>query len=204
MGVTLAAAGSAKWWFEGILATEDYAKEQATMLENLGKNSVYYLPYLSGERTPHNNPLARGTFVGMSMTTSRQDMTQAVMEGVAFSLRDILTRVKELGHSVSTARIIGGGSKSPVWCQMVADILGLSVEKINATEGPAFGAAILAMVGAGAYATVEEACAGLIAVTEVYTPNKEAVAAYNKHYPIYTGLYTALTETFEKIDAVAH
>jgi len=202
MGVTLAAAGSAKWWYEGILNTEDYAKEQATMADNLGKNSVYYLPYLSGERTPHNDPLARGTFVGMNMTTTRSDMTQAVMEGVAFSLRDILTRVKELGHRVTTARIIGGGSKSPVWCQMIADILGLKVEKINATEGPAFGAAILAMVGAGAYPTVEEACDKMINTTEEFIPNKAAACAYDKHYPIYTGLYKALAESFKAMEKV--
>jgi len=203
MGVTLAAAGSGKWWFEDILGTRDYDKEQSEMAANLGKNSVYYLPYLSGERTPHNNPLARGTFIGMNMTTTRSDMTQAVMEGVAFSLRDILTRVKELGHTVTTARIIGGGANSPVWCQIVADVLGLKVEKINATEGPAFGAAILAMVGAGAYATVEEACASLIQATDVFTPDAAAAARYDKHYPVYTGLYTALKDSFKAMDAAA-
>jgi len=202
MGVTLAAAGSAKWWYEDILTTQDYANEQAHMAANLGKNSVYYLPYLSGERTPHNNPLARGAFVGMDMTTTRSDMTQAVMEGVAFSLRDILTRVKELGHTVTTARIIGGGSKSPVWCQMVADVLGLKVEKINASEGPAFGAAILAMVGAGAYTTVEEACGKLIQATDVFTPNQDAATKYDMHYPIYTGLYAALVESYQAIESI--
>jgi len=131
MGVTLAAAGSAKWWFEDILSTADYDKEQASMAANIGKNRVFYLPYLSGERTPHNDPAARGTFVGMSMTTTRSDMTQAVMEGVAYSLRDILVRVKALGHTVTAARIIGGGAKSPVWCQIIADVLRVKVEKIN-------------------------------------------------------------------------
>ena len=197
MGVTLAAAGSAKWWFEDVLSTQDYEAEQAGMSANLGKNSVYYLPYLSGERTPHNNPSARGVFAGMSMTTTRQDMTQAVMEGVAFSLRDILTRINELGHTVSNARIIGGGAKSPVWCQIIADVLRLNVEKINATEGPAFGAAILAMVGAGAFANVEDACAKLIQATEVFTPNKTTSDEYDKHYPIYAGLYKALADSFK-------
>jgi len=201
MGVTLAAAGSAKWWYEEILSTQDYAKEQETMAANLGKNTVYYLPYLSGERTPHNNPLARGTFVGMSMTTTRCDMTQAVMEGVAFSLKDILTRVKELGHTVTTARIIGGGAKSPVWCQMIADVLDLKVEKINAAEGPAFGAAILAMVGAGAYPTVEEACNKLIQATEVFTPNPLTANQYNMHHSTYASLYVSLKKSFSEINA---
>jgi len=198
MGVTLAAAGSAKWWYEEVLATLDYGVEQATMRENLGKNNVLFLPYLSGERTPHNNPDARGAFVGMSMTTTREEMTQAVMEGVAFSLRDILTRVKELGHTVSKARIIGGGAKSPVWCQIVADVLNMNVEKINASEGPAFGAAILALVGAGAYPSVEEACEALIHITEEFCPTA-ATTNYDKMYPIYTELYLALTKTYKNL-----
>jgi len=202
MGVTLAAAGSAKWWYEEVLATQDYEKEQAAILQNLGKNSVYFLPYLSGERTPHNNPLARGAFVGMNMTTTRSDMTQAVMEGVAFSLRDILARVWELGHKVNVARITGGGAKSQVWCQMIADVLNVQVEKINATEGPAFGAAILALVGAGAFDTVEKACESLIQATDVFTPNQAAASHYGKHYPIYTGLYTALKDSYVKMNDV--
>ena len=199
MGVTLAAAGSAKWWYEDILSTTDYDKEQTTMHDNIKQNNVFFLPYLSGERTPHNDPLARGVFFGMNMTTTRADMTQAVMEGVAYSLRDILTRVKALGHTATTARIIGGGSKSPVWCQMVANVLNMKVEKINASEGPAFGAAILAMVGAGAYTSVEEACAKLIQATDVFTPCPVAADRYDKLYPIYTGLYTALTGSFKAL-----
>ncbi|MCL2377769.1 MAG: xylulokinase [Defluviitaleaceae bacterium] len=201
MGVTLAAAGSAKWWYEGILSTDDYDKEQVSMAANLGKNHVYYLPYLSGERTPHNDPFARGVFAGMDMTTTRSNMTQAVMEGVAFSLKDILSRIKDLGHTVTSARIIGGGAKSPVWCQIVSDVLGLKVEKINATEGPAFGAAILAMVGAGAFATVEEACENLISATEVYTPSP-AADKYNEHYPIYTKLYAAMADSFKAMGKI--
>ena len=195
MGVTLCAAGSNKWWVEEILQSTDYPAEQ-TNINKLGTNPVFFLPYLSGERTPHNDPLARGAFVGMSTTTTRADMTQAVMEGVTFSLRDILERVRQLGASVQTARIIGGGAKSPLWCQMTADILGLKVEKIEAGEGPAFGAAILAMVGAGAFATVEEACAELITVGETFEPNPDTAALYDKRYPVYKNLYDALKPTF--------
>ena len=128
-------------------------------------------------------------------------MSQAVMEGVAFSLRDILTRVKELGHTVSSARIIGGGANSPVWCQIIAEVLNMKVEKINATEGPAFGAAILAMVGAGAFPTVETACEKLINATDVFIPST-AAKDYDKHYPIYTGLYTALAGSFKAMSQV--
>jgi xylulokinase len=196
MGVTLAAAGSSKWWINQVLGTEDYEGERKD-IRDLGQNKVYYLPYLSGERTPHNNPLARGAFVGMSMSTTRSEMTQAMMEGVAFSLRDILTRIRALGKEVAAARIIGGGAKSNIWCQIVADVLNVKVQKIHSGEGPALGAAILAMVGAGAFATVEEACARLIRTTETFTPNTQAAAGYDKHYAVYAGLYEALKGTYE-------
>jgi len=198
MGVTLSAAGSNKWWIEEVLATKDHPAEQKN-IDKVGVNPVYFLPYLSGERTPHNDSMARGAFVGMSMTTTRADMTLAVLEGVAFSLRDILTRVRGLGAKVTTARIIGGGAKSPLWCQIIADILQLKVEKMQSEEGPAFGAAILAMVGAGAYKNVEEACSALIKVTETFEPNKENAANYDKRYPIYVNLYSALKDSFHSI-----
>ena len=198
MGVTLAAAGSNKWWVEEILATTDHPREQQE-INKQGVNPVYFLPYLSGERTPINDPMARGAFVGMNMTTTRADMTQAVMEGVTFSLRDILSRIRDLGAKVDTARMIGGGAKSPLWCQMTADILRLKVEKIQTGEGPAFGAAILAMVGAGAFKNVEEACGSLINITETFTPNENTAQAYDKRYPVYVGLYEALKDSFHKI-----
>ena len=198
MGVTLAAAGSSKWWVEHVLNTTDYPAEQVDIKE-LGRNKVYYLPYLSGERTPHNDPYARGAFVGMTMSTTRAEMTQSLFEGVAYSLRDILVRVRALGKTVTTARIIGGGANSPVWCQIVADVLNVTVQKIHSDEGPALGAAILAMVGAGAYASVEEACAKLIKTTETSKPNPQTAAAYDKHYDIYTGLYKALKGSYSEI-----
>ena len=201
MGVTLAAAGSNKWWVEEILSTTDYPSEQVD-IRKIGTNPVYFLPYLSGERTPHNDPFARGAFVGMNMTTTRADMTQAVMEGVSYSLRDILTRVRDLGANVTTARIIGGGAKSPIWCQIIADTLRLKVEKMQSSEGPAFGAAILAMVGAGVYKSVEEACSALITITESYTPNEETAASYDKRYSIYVNLYKALKDSFHAITSV--
>jgi len=201
MGVTMAAAGSNKWWVEEILSTTDYQTEQKN-INKIGTNPVFFLPYITGERTPHNDPLARGAFVGMGMTTTRADMTQAVMEGVGFSLRDILTRVRDLGANVTNARIIGGGAKSALWCQMTADILRLDVEKTQAGEGPAFGAAILAMVGAGAYKNVEEACADLIKVTERFTPNEKDALNYDKRYPIFVELYKALKPSFHGIAAL--
>ena len=200
MGVTLGAAASTKWWIEDILGTDDYAGEQAAVKsENLGNNTVYYLPYLSGERTPINDPHARGAFVGMATYTSRLDMTLAVLEGVAYSLRDNLEAIKKLGVSATSARIIGGGAKSPLWCQIMANVLDIKVNKINSDEGPAFGAAILAAVGAKAYASVEEACEKLIAVTDSFEPDPEIVTRYNKKYPVYTQLYKDLAVTFKNM-----
>ncbi|MCL2016405.1 MAG: xylulokinase [Defluviitaleaceae bacterium] len=202
MGVTLGAAASTKWWIEDVLNVTDYNSEQTAIKpENLGNNSVYYLPYLSGERTPINDPFARGAFVGMATYTSRADMTLAILEGVAYSLRDNLEAIKKLGVSFSSARIIGGGAKSALWCQITANVLNLRVDKINSAEGPAFGAAILAAVGAGAYPTVEEACSKLIAVTQSYKPDSAAVQRYEKRYPIYNKLYKDLAESFGKISA---
>ena len=203
MGVTLGASASNTWWTEEIIGTRDYAKEQAPISHSdLGKNSVFYLPYLSGERTPINDPYARGAFVGMTTSTGRAEMMLAVLEGVSYSLRDNLEAIRALGVVPCSARIIGGGAKSPLWCQITADILGLRVDKINSEEGPAFGAAILAAVGAGAFATVEEACNKLIAVTETYQPNAESVKRYSLRYPIYRGLYIALADTFAKMQQV--
>lgn len=197
MGVTLAAAASYKWWMEEILRTEDHASEQAGVGDI--NNKVYFLPYMSGERTPHNDPNAKGAFVGMSMTTTRQNMTQAVMEGVAFSLRDTLEVVRALGVDVKTARITGGGAKSGAWCQMIADVFNVTVEKINSQEGPALGAAVLAAVGDGAYASVADATEAIIKVTESYTPNPAAAEAYNGKYKIFAKLYTDLKDTFERM-----
>ena len=200
MGVTLGAAASTKWWIEDILGTGDYAGEQEVINSaKLGKSSVYYLPYLSGERTPINDPYARGAFVGMTTTTSRADMTLAIMEGVAYSLRDNMEAIRGLGISATSARIIGGGAKSPLWCEIMANVLNMRVDKINSDEGPALGAAILAAVGAGAFSTVEEACAKMIKVTQSFEPNPETAARYEAKYPIFKELYKNLAQTYKKM-----
>lgn len=198
MGVILSAAASNEWWMSNILESKDYNKEQAD-IEKLGENNVYFLPYLMGERTPHNNPKARGTFTGMTMETSRADMTQAVLEGVAFALRDSLEIVKENGVKVDRIRINGGGAKSPLWCKIVANVFDVEVDKINSEEGPAFGAAILATVGCGIYSSVEEATAKLIQVTETIKQDKETVNKYNKKYQVYHDLYPSLKTMFDKM-----
>ena len=198
MGVTLAAAASNEWWMRNVLQSKEYNKEQAD-ISVLGENDVYYLPYLIGERTPHNNPNARGTFIGMTMETKREDMTQAVLEGVAFSLRDSLEIVRENGVEVDRIRINGGGAKSTLWCQIIANVFDVEVNKINSEEGPAFGAAILAAVGCGKYSSVEEATTKLIQVTETIKQDQDIVEKYDKRYEIYHELYPTLKPMFDKI-----
>lgn len=198
MGVMLSAAASNKWWMDEIIGTKEYAKEQKD-IEKLGENNVFFLPYLMGERTPHNNPNARGTFIGMTMDTTRADMTQAVLEGVAFALRDSFEITKSLGVSVERIRINGGGAKSPLWCKIIANVLNVKVDKINSEEGPAFGAAILAAVGCGKYASVEEAAGKLIKVIDTTEQDPEIVKLYDKKYEVFKQLYPTLKEMFDKM-----
>lgn len=198
MGVMLSAAASNKWWMDGIIGTKDYGKEQKGITE-LGNNNVYFLPYLMGERTPHNNPNARATFIGMTMDTKREDMTQAVLEGVAFALRDSFEITKSFGVKVERIRINGGGAKSPLWCKIMANVLNVKVDKINSEEGPAFGAAILAAVGCGQYASVEEAANKLIKVVETTEQDPAIVEKYNKKYEVFKSLYPTLKDTFDKL-----
>jgi xylulokinase len=198
MGVMLSASASFNWFVTNILGTKDYKKEESPITK-LGENNVFFLPYLMGERTPHNNPNARGTFIGMTMDTSRADMVQAVLEGVAFALRDSFEITKKLGVKLDRIRINGGGAKSPLWCKMIANILNVKVDKINSVEGPAFGAAILAAVGCGKYSSVEEATNKLIKVIHTTEQDPELVALYNKKYEIFRQLYPTLKDMYDKM-----
>ena len=195
MGCMLSAASCNKWWNETILRTDDFAAEQAGITK-LGENPVIFLPYLMGERSPHNNPKARGMFIGMSMDTTREDMTQAVLEGVSFGLRDSLEVARSLGIDVQRTRICGGGAKSPLWRRMIASIMNLKVEMIENEEGPALGGAILAAVGCGEFPDVETAAARLVHVTDTIEPEPELVEKYEERYRKFHALYPAVKELF--------
>ena len=201
MGCMLSAASCNKWWMEDILQSDDYGKEQQTITK-LGENHVYFLPYLMGERSPHNNPSARGTFVGMTMDTTRADMLQAVLEGVIFALRDSLEVAKKLGCDIQKTRVCGGGAKSVLWKQMIADIMNLEVEVPALEEGPALGAAMLAAVGCGAYKNPTEAAEKIVTVKEVIHPNPELVAKYEKQYEIFRKIYPQLVPVYTAMDSI--
>ncbi len=195
MGCMLSAASCNKWWMDEIIGTKEYAEEQKKITK-LGENHVYFLPYLMGERSPHNDPNARGTFIGMTMDTSRADMTQAVLEGVTFALRDSFEVAKSLGIKIDSTKICGGGAKSPLWKQIVANVLGIRVEVLKSEEGPAMGGAMLAMVGCGEYASVEEAAEAIVKVVDVVEPDPELTAKYEERYQIFRKIYPQVKSLF--------
>ena len=198
MGVVLSAASCNKWWMEDILKTKNFTKEQEG-IENLGGNRVYFLPYLMGERSPHNDPNARGTFIGMSMETSREDMTLAMMEGVAFAIRDSYEISKSLGINVKRTMMCGGGAKSPLWREILANVLDLKVDIPAVEEGPALGGAMLAAVGCGVYESVEEIAERIVKVKETVEPEPRLVALYDEKYKTYKDIYPALKDIFPKL-----
>ena len=198
MGCMLSAASCNKWWNDEILQTKDYAKEQE-QIKKLGENHVYYLPYLMGERSPYNNPNARATFIGMTMDTTRADMTQAVLEGVAFALRDSFEVAKKLGLKIERTKICGGGAKSPLWKKMIANILNIKVDVLETEEGPSLGGAMLAAVACGAYENVEQAATQIVKVAETIEPEPELAAKYEARYQQYRNIYPACKNLFDKI-----
>lgn len=200
MGCILSAASCNKWWMDEILKTKDYNGESGQIAdENLGKNRVYFLPYLMGERSPINDTNSRAVFYGMSMDNTRADMTQAVYEGVSFALRDCLEAARSMGIKVTESCVCGGGSKSKIWVKILSNILGIKLMQTENTEGPSFGAAILAAVAAGEYESVDAACKKLIKITESVEPDAELTALYEERYQEYSKIYPALKSTFEYV-----
>lgn len=198
MGVVLSAASCNKWWMEDILKTRDFAGEQKN-IKNLGHNRVFFVPYLMGERSPHNDPNARAAFIGMSMETTREDMTLAMMEGVAFAIRDSYEIAKSLGIKVERTKMCGGGAKSPLWRRILANVLNLKVDILSVEEGPALGGAMLAAVGCGKYSSVEEVAEKLVKVKETVEPEPEIVALYDEKYSIFKQIYPSLKELFQQM-----
>lgn len=195
MGCMLSAASCNKWWSEEILQTKDFAGEQERV-QKLGENQVYYLPYLMGERSPHNDPKARALFIGMSMDTTRADMTQAVLEGVAFAIRDSLEVAKELGITIERTKICGGGAKSCLWKRIIANVMNLKVDAIESEEGPALGAAMLAACGCGAFDSVEEATKKIVKVKETIEPEPDLVEKYEMCYQKFHRIYPVVKELY--------
>lgn len=200
MGCMLSAASCNKWLMEDIYKTNDYSAEQAPITEDrLGENHVFFLPYLMGERGPINDTNARGTFLGMTMDTTRADLTQAVLEGVAFAIRDSVEVARSLGIDIRSSKICGGGARSPLWKKMIANILNVELECLECEQGPGMGGAMLAMVACGAYETVQAACDAIVRVASRVTPEPELAARYEKRYRQFQKIYPACKQLFAEI-----
>ena len=200
MGCMLSAASCNKWLMDDILKTDDYAAEQAPITEDkLGRNRVFFLPYLMCERSPINDTNARGTFTGISMDSSRSDLTQAVLEGVAFAIRDSVEVARSLGIEINSSKICGGGAKSELWKKIMANVLNVQLQCVASEQGPGLGAAMLAMVACGAYATVADACNALVSVASTVEPEKELVDRYEKRYQQFRKIYPACKDLFAEL-----
>ena len=200
MGCMLSAASCNKWLMDDIFKTTDYAAEQAAIEEDkLGRNNVFFLPYLMGERSPINDTDARGTFIGMSMDTTRADMTLAVLEGVAFAIRDSVEVARSLGIDIPSSKICGGGAKSPLWKKIMANVLGVKLEIPACEQGPGMGGAMLAMVACGAYESVQAACDAIVKTDSVLEPDAELTARYEAQYQKFKTIYPAVKAIFPVI-----
>jgi xylulokinase len=213
MGVNLSAGGSLQW-FRNELCKADAQKARQENVEiydiltqeaeavRPGSQGLFFLPYLSGERTPHADPDARGCFVGLTLAHGRGHLIRAILEGVTYALRDSLDIIEGLGVPVDQIRASGGGSRSPLWRQMQADMFGRKVVTINTEEGPAYGVALLAAVGAGVFKNVQEACKATIRVVKETSPGTAAKACYDRAFGIYQQLYRSLKDDFKRIAAL--
>ena len=200
MGCILSAASCNKWFCDKVLESSDYAKESAAINEdNLGKNNIFFLPYLMGERSPINDTDASGVFIGLNPKSDRAAMLQAVLEGVSFAIRDNLEVAKKLGINIERSMLCGGGAKSPVWRKILANVLGIELDLPVAEEGPGFGTAILSMVANGEYASVEDAVSRLVARRGTVKPDKALTELYEARYQKYKKIYPALKNLYKEI-----
>ena len=200
MGCMLSAASCNKWLCEEILHTTDYAAEQTDITDDkLGNNHVFFLPYLMGERSPINDTNTRGTFTGITMDTTRADLVQAVLEGVAFAIRDSFEVAKSLGIAIPRSFLCGGGAKSPLWRKIFSNVLGIPLDMVKTEQGPGYGGAMLAMVGCGVYPSVQAAADALVELASTTEPDSELTARYEAQYQKFKRIYPAMRELFAAI-----
>lgn len=211
MGVTQSAGGALQWFRNEFADVERAAAEflhtdpyvllsEAAAFVPAGSEGLIFLPYLMGERAPHLDPLARGVFFGVTARHQRAHFVRAIMEGVTYSLKDCIGLIRDLGLPIEQILASGGGSKSSLWRSMQADIFGLTIHSVEANEGPAYGAAILAGVGTGCFASVQDACQQFIKISDAASPEPRNMAIYEQYYEIYRSLYPTLKTSFQALD----
>ena len=198
-GVTQAAGLSLRWFRENFAESESYDDlVEAAAKISVGADDLLWTPYLMGERTPHVDSLVRASLIGLTASHTKAHVVRAILEGVAFSLRDSIEIFKELGIPIETTRLGGGGSRSPLWRQIQADVYGQKIETIAAEEGAAYGAALLAGVGAGNWKSIDEACAETISAAEIIEPDEKSIEILNHRYRAYQTIYPSLRAIFQK------
>lgn len=201
LGCMLSAASAYDWWIKEILET-DFSDHECEMRQLIGRNNVFFLPYLMGERSPHNDPLAKACFIGLNNKTKRTEMSLSVLEGITFGLRDSLEAIRQLGIPVPKATLVGGGAKNRIWRTIVADVLGIEIELLADEVGPSLGAAILAAYAGGEFSTLEEACSGIVRKIDKILPNPTAVERYERAYRFFRTLYPSLRERFTELERI--
>lgn len=200
MGCILSAASCNKWLCEDILSTNDYSAEQQNITDDdLGNNHVYFLPYLMGERSPINDTDARGTFTGLRMDTKRKDIVQAVLEGVAFAIRDNLETAKALGIEIQSSSLCGGGAKSSLWQKIFANALNMPITIPQTEQGPGYGGAMLAMVGAGAFDNIKACADAFVRIKQTIYPDTQIATRYDEQYLKFKKIYPAMKNLFKEI-----
>lgn len=197
MGCILSAASANKWWLEDILSTDDYAGSVRGMDEKLGENTIYFLPYLSGERSPHNDVNARGAFVGLAINSTSKEMSLAVLEGVSFALRDCVEIARSEGIVIPKSTLCGGGAKSALWQKILANILNMDICLLETEQGPSYGGAMLAMVANKEYATIEDAVNALVKVRKVIKPDPILVEKYERKYQTFKKIYPNIKDIYK-------
>ena len=202
MGVMLNAAGSLNWWSEKIFQNYNYQDFFEKLDHTKIDDSLYFLPYLSGERSPINDPEATGVFFGLRLEHRKEHMDRAVIEGVTYALKQSFELIKNLGVDIRNLKITGGGAKSKIWAQMIADIFDVKVETIRIEEGPALGAAILAMVGHKTYASIEQACENIIDIKETYLPNEANARLYQRKYQEFLKIYPTVKNLYKSLQNI--
>jgi xylulokinase len=213
MGVVLAAGGSLQWFRNELGKAEiEAAKQQGVdpyfllsdeaALAGPGAEGLFFLPYLTGERTPHFDPDAKGGWIGLTVRHGRAHLIRSILEGAAYAMRDSLELIREMGATIEQVRVSGGGARNPLWRQIQADIYGHDVHTLESTEGPAFGVALLAQVGTGGFSSVPEACDATIRLAERTPYDPKVQAFYDRGYAIYRQLYRDLRDSFASISSL--